>query len=198
MNFEEWHARDPAVLREKAEGWRDATNAKDQKKIFEDYGVRWSEIWRLPYWNPSRQLVIDPMHCLLEGLVQDHFRYTLGLTSAEADIVDKPVPSFEYSFLQVPDQNLDPGNPIFAVGSNEYLTVAEREQVLQIHCTLQEPLDDSDIDLKHFAKKLYTRNRAPLEFVARSIGYAPSVEDVNSKRRKHKGVWIEALKNWVC
>ncbi|KAK6988825.1 quinon protein alcohol dehydrogenase-like superfamily, partial [Favolaschia claudopus] len=38
----------------------------------EHHGVRWSEMWRLPYWNPSRMLVIDAMHCILEGLVHYH------------------------------------------------------------------------------------------------------------------------------
>ncbi|KAJ7658217.1 hypothetical protein DFH06DRAFT_1327507 [Mycena polygramma] len=35
-----------------------------------DSGVRWSELGRLPYWNPSSMLVADPMHCFVEGPLQ--------------------------------------------------------------------------------------------------------------------------------
>jgi hypothetical protein len=35
----------------------------DREKIFTKYGTRWSELWRLPYWDPSRQLVVDAMSC---------------------------------------------------------------------------------------------------------------------------------------
>ena len=39
-----------------------------QDRIFKDSGVRWSELWRLPYWDPTQQLVMDSMHCIFEGL----------------------------------------------------------------------------------------------------------------------------------
>ncbi|KAJ6513564.1 hypothetical protein C8R47DRAFT_1206880 [Mycena vitilis] len=29
-------------------------------------GVRWSELGRLPYWDPSSMLVTDPMHCFVD------------------------------------------------------------------------------------------------------------------------------------
>ncbi|KAJ7916783.1 hypothetical protein B0H13DRAFT_2323074 [Mycena leptocephala] len=31
-----------------------------------DHSVRWSELSRLPHWNPSQMLVVDPMHFFLE------------------------------------------------------------------------------------------------------------------------------------
>jgi hypothetical protein len=43
-------------------------------KIFKQHGVRWSELLRLPYWDPTRFIVIDGMHNLFLGLVQHHFR----------------------------------------------------------------------------------------------------------------------------
>ncbi len=67
VDFDGWSERDPASLRAAAERYRDAALIADQDKIFSEHGVRWGELWRLPYWNPSKQLVIDPMHCLLEG-----------------------------------------------------------------------------------------------------------------------------------
>ncbi|KAJ6467980.1 hypothetical protein C8R47DRAFT_1223476 [Mycena vitilis] len=35
-----------------------------------DSGVRWSELGRLPYWDPSSMLVADPMHSLADGSLQ--------------------------------------------------------------------------------------------------------------------------------
>jgi len=35
------------------------------KKIYSNLmAPAWSEMWRLPYWDPTRQLVVDAMHCI--------------------------------------------------------------------------------------------------------------------------------------
>src|SRR4029079_18577690 len=61
-------------------------------------GVRWSEMWRLPYWNPTLQLTVDPMHCLLEGLARFHVCDVLGLTTAKANKAQPDPPAFSYDF----------------------------------------------------------------------------------------------------
>src|SRR5256884_6645207 len=33
-------------------------------------GVRWSELLRLPYFDPIRFLTVDPMHCLFLGIAK--------------------------------------------------------------------------------------------------------------------------------
>ncbi|KIK31569.1 hypothetical protein CY34DRAFT_62627, partial [Suillus luteus UH-Slu-Lm8-n1] len=63
VDFEKWKPRDRATLREYAEQWRDAATSSERERLFKAHGVRYSELWRLPYWDPSQQLVIDPMHC---------------------------------------------------------------------------------------------------------------------------------------
>ena len=87
MDFDLWpqNVRDVLVLRQQAEAWRDAENRYMQETIFREHGVRWSEMWRLPYWDPTHQLVVDAMHCLLEGLAQQHFHHTLKLTFDDAN-----------------------------------------------------------------------------------------------------------------
>ena len=32
--------------------------------------VRWSEIYRLPYFDPTKFLIVDPMHCLFLGIAK--------------------------------------------------------------------------------------------------------------------------------
>ncbi|TFK82411.1 hypothetical protein K466DRAFT_468385, partial [Polyporus arcularius HHB13444] len=46
--------------------WRDG-DADTRKNIFEKHGLRWSELLRLPYWDPTRFAVIDTMHNLFLG-----------------------------------------------------------------------------------------------------------------------------------
>ncbi|KAG1893136.1 uncharacterized protein F5891DRAFT_963419 [Suillus fuscotomentosus] len=57
-----------------AEEWVNAESKVECDKIFKQHGVRWSELLRLPYWDPMRFIVIDGMHNLFLGLVQHHFR----------------------------------------------------------------------------------------------------------------------------
>ncbi|KIJ09714.1 hypothetical protein PAXINDRAFT_57719, partial [Paxillus involutus ATCC 200175] len=74
----DWKLRDKDTLRLHAEAYRDATSSAERNHLFVQHGVRWSSLWRLPYWDPARQLVVDSMHCLLEGLAQAQFREYLG------------------------------------------------------------------------------------------------------------------------
>ncbi|KAG2746129.1 hypothetical protein P692DRAFT_20639785, partial [Suillus brevipes Sb2] len=78
VDFESWELWDKDRLREYAKQWRDAATTSECERLFKDHGVRYSELWCLPYWDPPRQLVIDPMHCILEGLVQHHTHNLLG------------------------------------------------------------------------------------------------------------------------
>ena len=38
-----------------------------QSEDANEHGYKWSELLRLPYWEPSRMLPVDPMHCLFQG-----------------------------------------------------------------------------------------------------------------------------------
>jgi hypothetical protein len=83
---EKWSVQDCTILRQRAAQWKAATTQKSQVALFSQNGIRWTELWRLPYWNPTRMLVVDPMHCLLEGLAQFHFRNVLKLTTTDAEV----------------------------------------------------------------------------------------------------------------
>ncbi|KAJ6537916.1 hypothetical protein B0H19DRAFT_1079017 [Mycena capillaripes] len=67
-----WARRDVWELRRWAYTWRDAKTQAECDAIFKDHGVRWSELWRLLYWDPTRMGVVNSMHCILEGLVHYH------------------------------------------------------------------------------------------------------------------------------
>ena len=52
----------------------DTENEKGRKETVTSTGIRWSELYCLPYFDPSRMVVVDCMHNLFLGLVQEHFK----------------------------------------------------------------------------------------------------------------------------
>ncbi|EIN09757.1 hypothetical protein PUNSTDRAFT_39704, partial [Punctularia strigosozonata HHB-11173 SS5] len=107
-----WSRRDGQEMRWHAEQWRNATSSREQDEIFKRHGVRWSELWRLPYWDPTRQLVVDPMHCLYEGLAKFHFCTVLALSESNATVAPKSQPAFVFPFALPPieDEECDVGD----------------------------------------------------------------------------------------
>ena len=193
----DWTPKDATELHHHAEQWKNAPTAKDREKAFKLNGIWWSELWRLPYWNPPRQLVVDSMHCLLEGLAQFHFCEVLNLTTASAN--DKPdvEPAFHYPF-RLPEEH-------------EAASMSEKElkQILGIHAFLISPIDVDELcieeSLSLLTDKLLRSNLGPLSFVARNVGAVPATgQSVNNQLggstppgRITKVRWANALVDWV-
>jgi hypothetical protein len=70
---ESWVRRTKDEFIAAAERHRLACDHKSRKEIVDETGMRWSELLRLPYFDPSRFVVVDAMHNLFLGLVQEHF-----------------------------------------------------------------------------------------------------------------------------
>lgn len=193
-DFDDWITRDPVSLRMAAQEYRDATSVDDQTKIFSDHGARWCELWRLPYWDPSKQVVADPMHCLLEGLAHRHFRRILGLTGKEAKAVVTAVPAFKFKFPELPDRTTEPHHPIFVEKSGEFLKKKEYGQVTQIYKILEAPVDN----IEDFGKKLLAKNKPALTYACRALGLMPSDEGQTVEKVKlTKQFYVGLLKEWV-
>ena len=58
--------RDAKEHRQKCYEWKELP-PDEQVEFFATYGVRWTELARLPYFDIVRQSIIDPMHNLLLG-----------------------------------------------------------------------------------------------------------------------------------
>ncbi|KAF8834778.1 hypothetical protein BDN67DRAFT_992590 [Paxillus ammoniavirescens] len=67
------------------EEYKNVNSATEQEKLFSKNGVHWSPLWRLPYWDMACQLVIDAMHCILEGITGFHVCDVLRLTTTIAN-----------------------------------------------------------------------------------------------------------------
>ncbi|KAI0069623.1 hypothetical protein K474DRAFT_1572835, partial [Panus rudis PR-1116 ss-1] len=80
LNMEQWGM--PRCSREEylsiATQWRDGS-LKLRAKLFERHGIRWTELLRLPYWDPTKFVVVDSMHALLLGCIKRHIRELWGM-----------------------------------------------------------------------------------------------------------------------
>lgn len=64
-----------------AKEWRDARTERSREKLFDEHGLRWSELLRLPYWDPTKYALLDTMHNLFLGELRHHCHDVWKLTS---------------------------------------------------------------------------------------------------------------------
>ncbi|CAB4414564.1 unnamed protein product, partial [Rhizophagus irregularis] len=70
-DMEDWFvARDSNEHLQNALGWRRCNSDASRKRFVKQTGVRWSELLRLPYFDPIRFTIVDPMHCLFLGIAK--------------------------------------------------------------------------------------------------------------------------------
>ncbi|GAW04788.1 hypothetical protein LENED_006599 [Lentinula edodes] len=118
-NYEDWEAVDDDFLREGAEKWRDAQTKAERIAIEEQYGVRYSQFWRLPYWQPSKQVTTDPMHTGYQLLEKNFFRDGLRLNNPESKEDPKnkstaPSSTYAHHYAFIPP-------PLQFIGSNHVI-----------------------------------------------------------------------------
>ena len=78
LEEESWPRLTGAQQRKAAFSWK-AGNASQRKEWYKSNGIRWSELCRLPYWDPSRQIMVDVMHNLFLGVIKRHYYELLGM-----------------------------------------------------------------------------------------------------------------------
>lgn len=184
--------RDADTLRGQAVTWRDAKSRASRKNITE-YGVRWSELWRLPYWDPTNQIITDPSHCLLLGLTRDHFASVFPpLKSASND--DAQTAAFHYDFRQVPS----PATRV-SIGGRTYAMDEDAVQsVSNIHRLLLKPIttDDGVGERTKLSQDLIKNRTVALLFVSNSLD--PNLSSsATSAGRTRKQIYADALTTWV-
>nr|OBZ69640.1 hypothetical protein A0H81_10344 [Grifola frondosa] len=181
LDSPDWQCRDKDVLRRQAEDWKHASNVSERKSLFKVNGVRWSELWRLRYWDPPRQLVVDSMHCIFEGIVENHCRIMLNLTTQSASGPESIIPAFHYPF-RTPDV---PSGDLF-------LSQTEVKQVSDIHTLLTLPVNVIHNDVWDvLAHRLSGKNVSALRFVCEDLACIPS-----NAAKKYKVDWVNSLVEW--
>ena len=92
LAVETWQMKTKDELYGQAVAWRDAPSKAARKKLYKKTGVRWSELWRLSYWDPTKFVIIDGMHTIYLRIVQHQCRVVLGLdvVTEENDVAPEP------------------------------------------------------------------------------------------------------------
>lgn len=80
-----WERRNISDHRIFAELWKRASTPEERNARFDEAGVRWSELLRLPYWDPTKFVVVDSMHCFYLGLFRRHIRNIWGMSTGFQD-----------------------------------------------------------------------------------------------------------------
>ncbi|KAG2341498.1 hypothetical protein BDR05DRAFT_976867 [Suillus weaverae] len=155
----DWVLRDKNEMCRLAELWKNASTSAERNK--------------LSYWDPSHQVVVDTMHCLLEGLAHDHFQEFLGLTADLAQRKTDSLPAFHHPF---PDVNLHKPED-FSIPDLE----GNDTQLIETHMTELE-------------KRLSSKKVAYLQFVAAELGIGPDV--VHPGKKVYKFHWVRSLITW--
>jgi hypothetical protein len=219
-DYEKWRLRDVEEMRRGAEQWRDAATVDEQDIIFQRLGVRWSPLWRLPYWNPVRMLVVDPMHALLEGLAKFHYLNALCFTDVGAKAKPPNSPAFSWRF-SVPDLVDEPLVDVVGAGDfqEDFAPETSRpesawnkkqyNQVLSIHSALTAelstsadgvPSDEGQTETRRTAAELeaYLEKRLAkaLDFVLKDL-HLTAVSQ-RPGRKPIKQDIARALVEWVC
>ncbi|VDB96864.1 unnamed protein product [Peniophora sp. CBMAI 1063] len=79
FDYERWPRRSWAEHLEHAAAWRDAPTPEAQEALAQVTGIRWSELLRLPYWNPTVYAIVDAMHNLFLGDIARHLEKAWGM-----------------------------------------------------------------------------------------------------------------------
>ena len=191
-----WALHDVALLRRKASEWQDAETLAEQHAIYNMYCVRWSELWRLPYWDPPRMLVIDTMHCMLEGLVHHHCRRVLEIDTKRAKQNNPAPTAFSYSWL--PYSSLIPSE--YKVNIDTELEHITKIQRLLTHSfeLADETESSGSLNEAQLLKKLLATNKQPLKFICFSLGLFDDNPATNETKKDHKKEDLaNLLVDWV-
>jgi hypothetical protein len=181
FHHQDWKRLDKDTLRQYAEQWRDASSSTEQKKLFKEHGIRYSELWRLSYWDPPRQLVVDSMHCVLGGLAEFQARFALILTTTSAKAKPEVPSAFGHDFR---------------LADNSGMTEKDIKQVVAIHKLLVAAVQDDDendieASMTTLEQRLLHKNKPPLKWVCDDLGLHPT------HRIVQKIHYAEALVDWV-
>ncbi|MBW0545654.1 hypothetical protein O181_085369 [Austropuccinia psidii MF-1] len=83
------HLRQPRIVKDYSYAFKEAKNKTEQDNIWKRKGIRWSELNRIPYWDPVNQVSLGIMHMWYEGVLQNHFVNRWRWSFSEATSKDR-------------------------------------------------------------------------------------------------------------
>ncbi|KAF9488969.1 hypothetical protein BDN71DRAFT_1402476, partial [Pleurotus eryngii] len=74
LDIKEWIMCDTQHVQCITELWKSARSADNRTTIFEAFGLHWTPLLKLQYWNPVKFIMIDTMYALDINLLKNHIR----------------------------------------------------------------------------------------------------------------------------
>lgn len=117
LDVDSWPMRTSEEHIKSASAWKAAESFEDRLKLYRQNGIRWSELLRLPYWDPTTFVVLDCMHSLLLGNLKRHCREIWGMDSLLDDDIYHVIPDGKRFF--VTEDDFQQGNRVLKHGSDK-------------------------------------------------------------------------------
>ena len=93
-NKEEWPIRDLSVHHQQCENHLLSQTKSQRQSIEKEYGIRYSALVDLPYFNPIRYAVVDPMHNLFLGTAKHVMQVWMDkniITKSHCEVIEQTV-----------------------------------------------------------------------------------------------------------
>ncbi|PKC55993.1 hypothetical protein RhiirA1_402464 [Rhizophagus irregularis] len=157
QDYNKWVTRpaNPLLHRQYAHEWLRCFSKASREAHFKEHGIRWSELLRLPYMDPIRFAVVDPMYCLFldvaKWIIKSIFINQNKLNMEQLHIAQNRMDHVDLP----PDIGRIP--PKIAIGNDGFsnLTADQWKTFIMIYSTtiLWDMLDDNDRKiLGHFVR----------------------------------------------
>jgi len=179
-DYHSWKRRTGDECRKSANAFKDAETEQDAETIFKSTGLRWSELLRLPYFDPTRFIVVDAMHNLFLGLIKQHISFILGIK-----VHNKAPPEATVVKIDLSD-------------GWKFLKPNEQKSVHKLHRWLQGPLIKELTESRGQVEKRFERClKASLQFVCCEVARDLRETSLSSRGNVTCKAWAKELLDWV-
>lgn len=182
IEYHIWRRRTKEECYAAAERYQNASDDTERLTAFTASGMRWSELLRLPYFDPTRFVVVDAMHNLFLGLIKEHFDGIIGIR-LEKDSADQKVLEVRFS------------DAWHTFSDNEQKSTKKLVRWLQSPLCASLATDSGRLEWK---KRFHSLHERVLSFACSELHCEPSIAGQSRKTRITKFDMADALIDWVC
>ena len=168
-------------IHDSAQLYLDAVDEKERSEAIHNSGIRWSELFHLSYFNVSCFVVVNAMHNLFLGLVQEHFNI---LGTQLNNMKSRTTPS-----IDIPEESLNKLNEHKHKSVNQLINILEAP-------IKKELKSQAGYDI--YFKWLSTQHRAALELLCMLVGAPLKLNSKHvNKSKLNKLDLIHVILTWV-
>jgi hypothetical protein len=129
LDRDSWEPRTWEEHKYQAERWRNAPTPDARARLVKEHGVRWSQLLRLPYWDPTRFTLIDSMHAFYLRIFQHHIRKIWGM---DIELEDGEGITHDRSANAPGESDLQKAHHIFRHGTLSQLHALPRTTLVEL------------------------------------------------------------------